>query len=73
MPERWVLGRASHRAAIGGRELVSGARWDNKNADHDSVRGLRAVGWLRLTHHITGTKCGKALPAGYHSGSASPI
>eukprot|EP00962_Isochrysis_galbana_P014859 scaffold4261_cov110-Isochrysis_galbana.AAC.3 len=29
MPERWVLGRASHRAAIGGRELVSGAthRW----------------------------------------------
>eukprot|EP00962_Isochrysis_galbana_P012430 scaffold3517_cov110-Isochrysis_galbana.AAC.4 len=25
MPERWVLGRASHRAAIGGRELVSGA------------------------------------------------
>eukprot|EP00962_Isochrysis_galbana_P041920 scaffold15512_cov110-Isochrysis_galbana.AAC.2 len=29
MPERCVLGRASHRAAIGGRELVSGAthRW----------------------------------------------
>eukprot|EP00962_Isochrysis_galbana_P051522 scaffold22974_cov123-Isochrysis_galbana.AAC.1 len=29
MLERWVLGRASHRAAIGGRELVSGAthRW----------------------------------------------
>eukprot|EP00962_Isochrysis_galbana_P021990 scaffold6516_cov126-Isochrysis_galbana.AAC.2 len=25
MPERWVLGRASHRTAIGGRELVSGA------------------------------------------------
>eukprot|EP00962_Isochrysis_galbana_P019306 scaffold5615_cov103-Isochrysis_galbana.AAC.2 len=22
MPERWVLGRASHRAAIGGRELA---------------------------------------------------
>eukprot|EP00962_Isochrysis_galbana_P022202 scaffold6600_cov125-Isochrysis_galbana.AAC.13 len=37
MPERWALGRASHRAAIGGRELVSGATHRCGQAPHEKT------------------------------------
>eukprot|EP00962_Isochrysis_galbana_P004528 scaffold1240_cov101-Isochrysis_galbana.AAC.5 len=46
MPERWVLGRASHRAAIGGRELVSGAthRWARATCEKTTQGFLSKLG-----------------------------
>eukprot|EP00962_Isochrysis_galbana_P031253 scaffold10178_cov129-Isochrysis_galbana.AAC.9 len=44
MPERWVLGRASHRAAIGGRELPT------RSSPPHPVWGVRVGGKRELSY-----------------------
>eukprot|EP00962_Isochrysis_galbana_P054587 scaffold26190_cov119-Isochrysis_galbana.AAC.1 len=70
MPERWVLGRASHRAAIGGRELVSdGGRHAEIGWHPCRARGQGAVAQTRGAPSL---QFGAARSLSTHAAFASP-